>query len=800
MQNLDPQIVALTKAIGHEESGGNYTQPGDNGHSYGAYQWNNGNTPISKGQAPVNWQTDASKYLGQGDYSTVDSMTKENQDKVAYSKVSDLASQGYKPAQIASIWNTGSPDKYKTMGKGYNAAQGVNYDPSTYVNNVAKYYKQFGGDSVQTPSTSQQPSNADDASNPQGLTTDLNTGNDRPANPLGDTVNNALQSQPGENLITGGLRLAGRVGEGLVGLGRDVVGDAGQAIMNPQQAGTDLQTFLQKQGRHDVSNNGNDSLANLYQTTLGSEGATNLVEQGAAALGGQPLDMNNQPRPFDAKQAEGSAINTVAGIGAAFVPGGSALRAAALGGLSNTGMTLGTNIQENKPTSLNQLGESFAGGAMVGGGLHSILPGEINTPSGRGSVYDSYKNKLGDLIDDTPSKKQNRVKLNGDSLGAITDDSLQSKTPVAEIITNSFGKDVQDPTALQNVMRDNIERVSGQLDDALRQYSEANGKDINLKDIQQKAIEKLSNTDVNYTGVKSDIENIINDNIQKLGAKIDLSQANEIKSSAYKESSSFDQKGGKAKLYDNNAYDKISSTIKDLIEEQVTDEKVKELNRYIGDRIQGIQQLEALRGKPVKVPKLTRGQNALRYGLDVGVGGGAALGASALGLPGLETLAGGGAAALTEKVVKGMQEKNVRNLYQPPNITPPSFNSPVLSGIAKQVEQLTKTKEASNVTKSAQSVIQKVTPEIKNNIVNKIAKQKNLFDFSKVELENKMESKSENRTDSYDRILDGWSKGKITPIELVKTGDGKFFIENGRHKHSLLEGLGINKYPVTIRN
>lgn len=134
---LDPSIVALTKAIGHQESGGDYNKIGDNGHSVGAYQWNNP-TPLQKGQIPKNFSSFASEV---GD--DPNDFSPENQDRVAYNTVKKWGSQGLTPAQIASKWNSGSPDTYKTAKPGYNAEQGVNYDVKSYVDNVAKYYDEF---------------------------------------------------------------------------------------------------------------------------------------------------------------------------------------------------------------------------------------------------------------------------------------------------------------------------------------------------------------------------------------------------------------------------------------------------------------------------------------------------------------------------------------------------------------------------------------------------------------------------------------------------------------------------------
>ena len=150
-EQLDPSIIALTKAIGHQESGGDYTKVGDNGHSVGAYQWNNP-TPLKNGEIPKNFSSYAHDVgIDPNDFSP------ENQDRVAYKTIEKWGKEGLTPAQIASKWNSGKPDAYKTAKPGYNAEQGVNYDVGAYVNNVAKYFNEYSGNS--NTSNASQPNN-----------------------------------------------------------------------------------------------------------------------------------------------------------------------------------------------------------------------------------------------------------------------------------------------------------------------------------------------------------------------------------------------------------------------------------------------------------------------------------------------------------------------------------------------------------------------------------------------------------------------------------------------------------------
>ena len=186
-QGLDPTAFLLTKAIGQTEASGSdpYNTVGDNGTSIGRYQ-------IQKS----NWPSWAAKYLGNPNAAP----TEENQNKLAYSKVSDLLSQGYTQSQIASIWNSGHPNP-NTVGKGTNTALGVNYDVPAYVSKVQKNYEAL-----------QQGFNPNPYSNPSANTSPTSPG-------LINTSGNVNTAQPSQS---SGLlsELGGRIN------------DAGQAISN----------------------------------------------------------------------------------------------------------------------------------------------------------------------------------------------------------------------------------------------------------------------------------------------------------------------------------------------------------------------------------------------------------------------------------------------------------------------------------------------------------------------------------------------------------------------------------------
>ena len=135
-QGLDPSVVALTKAIGQQESGGNYNSPqGKNGET-GAYQMTPG---FIENYAP--------KFLP--NYKQGQSLTPAQQDELAYNVVKEWGTSGdpsypqlgkLTPAQIASAWNSGDPNAYlDEQMKGTNAA-GASYDVPNYVSKVGQNY------------------------------------------------------------------------------------------------------------------------------------------------------------------------------------------------------------------------------------------------------------------------------------------------------------------------------------------------------------------------------------------------------------------------------------------------------------------------------------------------------------------------------------------------------------------------------------------------------------------------------------------------------------------------------------
>ena len=130
-QQIDPDVKNLVSAMGQVETGTSspdaYKKRGASG-EYGRYQF-----------MPDTWTMWAKEA---GVNSPLEQSTIEDQNKVAYYKVKQFKDQGYNPAQIASLWNSGDPDAYKRNHVGTNS-QGVSYDTPTHVRKVSEAYERI---------------------------------------------------------------------------------------------------------------------------------------------------------------------------------------------------------------------------------------------------------------------------------------------------------------------------------------------------------------------------------------------------------------------------------------------------------------------------------------------------------------------------------------------------------------------------------------------------------------------------------------------------------------------------------
>lgn len=125
----------IAEAIKQIESNGNYQARGASG-EYGAYQY-----------MPGTWQQWSREYAqANGIQQTLDVTSPQNQDAVANWKIQQWLNQGYGPQQIASMWNSGSPE---WQGKVGTNSQGVPYNVPQYVERFTQALGSMAGSGMQ---------------------------------------------------------------------------------------------------------------------------------------------------------------------------------------------------------------------------------------------------------------------------------------------------------------------------------------------------------------------------------------------------------------------------------------------------------------------------------------------------------------------------------------------------------------------------------------------------------------------------------------------------------------------------
>jgi hypothetical protein len=275
---IDPQVKNLVSAIGRAETGDPspdaYTKSGASG-EYGRYQY-----------MPDTWKQWAGETLKDPNAP----MTMENQNKVAYDRVKQWKDQGLNPAQIASKWNSGDENAYKTQTPGKNA-QGVYYDTPAYAMKVSNYYK-----GVTPPDVS------------QGTTPTPDTGSTPTPGPLGGVAD-----------FIGGGKLAQGIGQTIANMG-----GTQDAVVQANDSAAEIQGNLLKKIKE-------DKLAGKDTTRL--ESALHALTKNIGETGASVENLGTQG--LSDKEVIGSAVQ----LGATALPG--AAEGASLAGKVGIGAATG---------------------------------------------------------------------------------------------------------------------------------------------------------------------------------------------------------------------------------------------------------------------------------------------------------------------------------------------------------------------------------------------------------------------------------------------------------------------------
>lgn len=303
----DPSIVNLAKAIRYAETSNAadaYTKPGASG-EYGAYQFE-----------PATWNNLASKY---GVNTPLNQASPQQQNAVAYNYLVDLKSKGYNPAQIASIWNSGSPDPTGKVGTN---SSGVAYDTPAYVQKVYGAYQDYKtAGQTATPQPTASPS-VDSGQQTYGAT---------------------FPASPDDNAFIAALKAAGNLPSSVV----NFAGGIGSTLMHPIQTAETL---------------GSAAIGGVENLSGQNKGAPDQYQQAANSIGQAFLD-----RYGSIENARNTAENDPFGFGTdvvSLLAGGAGLagKGAELADLASGAVRpITSGVEKVVGGTLSRAGAPFAG-------------------------------------------------------------------------------------------------------------------------------------------------------------------------------------------------------------------------------------------------------------------------------------------------------------------------------------------------------------------------------------------------------------------------------------------------------
>lgn len=209
-QQLDPQAVALAKAIRRAESNDNFEARGKSG-EWGAYQF-----------MPETWKGYAQETGVNAEFGKA---SRQQQNEVAYKKIKQWKDQGFNPGQIASMWNAGPgrPNAYKEGWKGVNS-QGVAYDTPAYAEKVARNYQLLKAEmQVLDPSRQTQQQPGEKPKEP-GLLAELKDASNKRLGQANTAIDRGLAGEQG--IGSTALQVGGAAAGGIL----DVIGAGVKAI------------------------------------------------------------------------------------------------------------------------------------------------------------------------------------------------------------------------------------------------------------------------------------------------------------------------------------------------------------------------------------------------------------------------------------------------------------------------------------------------------------------------------------------------------------------------------------------
>lgn len=559
MEPLDPQAVALSKAIRQQESGGNFNARSKDG-SYGAYQF-----------IKPTWDTTSKKF---GVTAEWDKATPEQQNEVAYKQIKEWKDKGYNVGQIASMWNAGAgkPNAYKSNLEGTNK-DGVKYNVAKYAEKVATLYQGYknGGDvSQETQGT--------DLSQLQPATVQEQKSNLEAQGQPVSTQDNRAEPTFGGSIFRGILKPFARLGTNAVNLAQTTAGlfNANKGQNTTPFSGKylgDVQPIGMQENTGAALKDILGSGAEIASNFIGGEGTGSIIKTGtkgfikSAAKEGLITGATT-----GALQGSGSALQKDKGVGGTLLDTGIG---ALTGGI--TGGIIG--------------GTSGAIGAGVRSATGTVLPPENKVLN---NIVSKRVSELQKLEDNNASVR--KVISNAQSKGFDLKNILSSTDLLHGSVDNTGTIRTQDAISeLNDFIKSGPEKV-------ISTNLAKEGVTIPLSKVEKEMVDAVNKSSLTgsskitaLNGVKKEIAGLRLDT-DKTG-NISLSKIHDAKVNKYANVNYLNPETGTSDKL-------IAKTLKDLVEKNTKSIDVKKLNNELSQHYAIQNLLEKLDGKKVMGGKL----------------------------------------------------------------------------------------------------------------------------------------------------------------------------------------------------
>ncbi len=537
---LNQRAQTLTKAIALQEGGGKYLP-------YTAHSGDVPNATQAGGRyqfMPNTWN----KYAGQvlGDPNAP--MTPENQNKVAYTKVSNWLQKGYTPAQVASMWNAGegSPNSWKP-----GTQQAVGNTPE-YVRGVQKYGQQLTGQGVH------------------------------------NLPKSVMSSTPQNNT------------QGIYNLPKAVVPKSVQPtqIQMSQKPSGFLNTL------DNIGKGAYGALTNLEKPFIGVASiptqllAKSLGKPDPFAQGIPNVEPAGQISPLNLEKKAGD----LAQVGSYFVPGlGESGLLARLGATAGMGALQGAGqAMSQGKGALSVAGEGVFGAGIgattaglsdvVGRGLQKLGNGLTGAETNKaiGGLKNTYEKILN--LNVTNRRFENRT---GKDLAQVL---VENQAPLSRNADGTLNAD----TAL-TILRDKLAPLNEKVTQML-QNPQGDIKSVSLSDVLKNAVEKIKQSRMTSSQIDKSINNVNKEmqaEINRYGSVVNPETSDKIKQAFWNETFKAKLPSSAEKL-NNNVFYVIGKELKNAEEKAVSKSDVgvglKEINSQRSDLIDSIKRLSDLNG------------------------------------------------------------------------------------------------------------------------------------------------------------------------------------------------------------